>query len=231
VALYPDRFCGAAYFDPWAPGSRKVFDGISDRPLFRAIKLECSEATGLCGIHPAARLDDQNIAWFWNGLERQGLVLVIDLGAVGSKSYQTGAVRLIAEKHPKLKIIIAHLAQPNRKVEADKNLRSLWKRQIELGRLPNVWFDSASLPAYLAEEGYPYPSAERYFRMAIDWIGPAKVMWGSDLPGILIHATYLQLVELAGRHTRFLSSVEQKMVLGGNALKVYGFKEKNICSA
>lgn len=223
VELYPDRFCGTAYFDPWAPGSRKVFDRISDRPRFRAIKLEFSEATGLCGIHPAARLDDPNIAWLWDELERQGLVLVMDLGAVGSKSYQTGAVRLIAEKHPELKIIIAHLAHPDRKVEADKNLWSLWKQQIELGRLSNVWFDSASLPAYLSEEGYPYPDAERYFRMAIDWIGPAKVMWGSDLPGTLIHATYLQLVVLAKLHTSFLSPVEQEMVLGGNAFNVYGF--------
>jgi predicted TIM-barrel fold metal-dependent hydrolase len=229
VSRYPDRFIGAAYFDPWAPDSRQAFEAIG-ASSFRAVKLECSEATGLCGLHPEARLDTPGIAWLWDELERQRLVLVLDLGAVGSRSYQTGAVRAIAEAHPDLKIVIAHLAQPTPAAEADPGLWHLWLEQIELGKLPNVWFDTASLPAYLSHEGYPFPSAERYLRLAIDRISPARVMWGSDLPGLLAYATYPQLVKLARLpvlavrpgHTQFLSPHEQAMVLGGNASQVYG---------
>jgi len=163
------------------------------------------------------------VAWLWDELAQRRWVLVLDLGAVGSRSYQTGAVRAIAEAHPDLKIVIAHLAQPTPAAEADPRLWCLWLEQIELGQLPNVWFDMASLPAYLSNEGYPFPSAERYLRLAVDRIGPARVMWGSDLPGLLAHATYLQLVKLARLHTQFLSPHEQAMVLGGNASQVYGF--------
>jgi len=41
------------------------------------------------------------------------------LGAVASRSYQTDAVRTISKKHPNLRIVVAHLGQPNPMVEAD----------------------------------------------------------------------------------------------------------------
>ena len=57
------------------------------------VKLEFSQATGLCGIHPGSKLDDEQIEWLWEGLRIHNMVLVIDLGAVGSPSYQTSELR------------------------------------------------------------------------------------------------------------------------------------------
>ena len=222
LTRYPSRLIGAAYLDAWGEASREAFEQIMKASRFRALKLECSEATGLCSIHPGARLDAPDIAWLWTEIERAGLVLVLDLGAVGSRSYQTSAVRTIAEKHPDLRIVIAHLGQPRPTAEADTGHWHLWEEQIDLGLLPNVWFDNAALPAYLADEGYPYPSAERYMRLVLERIGPAKVMWGTDQPGLLAHANYPQLLELAALHTPFLSVRDRAMFLGGNALHVYG---------
>jgi L-fuconolactonase len=175
----------------------------------------------LCGLYPQARLDDPEIAWLWAKLEQRGLVLVLDLGAVGSRSYQTGAVRRIAKTHPALKIVIAHLGQPTPTAETDATRWQLWRDQITLGCLPNVWFDTAALPAYLPNETFPYPSAERYLHLALEIIGPAKIMWGTDLPGLLGQATYRQLLQLVKLHTRTLSLQEQAMVLGENALRVF----------
>jgi hypothetical protein len=118
--------------------------------------LECSEATGLIGIHPGAKLDAPGIGWLWDELECHNLVLVLDLGAVGSASYQTGAVRMIADNHPRLKIIIAHLAQPSPRMEFNPQLQQLWQEQINLGYLSNVWFDCAALPVYFPDEDYPF---------------------------------------------------------------------------
>jgi predicted TIM-barrel fold metal-dependent hydrolase len=174
-------------------------------------------------FNPDATLDMSQIGWLWDELEKRKMVLAIDLGAVGSRSYQTGALRGIAREHPGLKIVISHLGQPSPAVEGDPGLWHLWQEQIELGKLPNVWFDTASLPSYVPDEAYPYPGVGRYTRKAIDRIGPAKVMWGTDIPGMLLHATYPQLVELGGLHTQFLSPPERAMVLGGNAMQVYNW--------
>lgn len=222
IARYPDRLIGMAYLDPWAPDARRFFEQTFSLPGFRGVKLELSEATGLCGLHSEARLDQPELDWLWEELNRRALALTLDLGAVGSRSYQTGAVRAIAERYPGLKIVIAHLGQPGPAVEADARLWRSWQEQIELGLLPNVWFDSAALPAYLPDEDYPYPGAARYLRLAIERIGPAKVMWGSDQPGILGLATYPQLVKAARLHSRFLAPSEQALFLGETARRVYG---------
>jgi predicted TIM-barrel fold metal-dependent hydrolase len=222
AAQHPDRFIPAAYFDPWIGGSRQTFDETLANGAFRAVKLECSVATGLFGLHPQAALDAPELAWLWDELERRGLVLVLDLGAVGSRSYQTNAVRGIAAGHPALRVVVAHLGQPNPTVEADDELRGLWLRQVDLGRLPNVWFDCAALPAYVSGEGFPFPSVARYLRQAVERLGPAKIMWGADVPALLGHATYRQLLDWVRQALAGLQPAEQDLILGANAQLVYG---------
>jgi predicted TIM-barrel fold metal-dependent hydrolase len=225
LARYPDRLTGAAYVDPWDPwdqGGHDQFDQCMESGLFKVVKLEFSDGSGYLGFHPGAKLDGAGVAWLWPELEQRGLTLTLDLGAPGDRSYQTAAVRKIAQQHPGLKIVIAHLAQPRANVERDPELWRLWLEQLDLGRLPNVSFDTAALPAYYEAEGYPYPGAARMIRLAIERIGPARVMWGTDAPGLLSVATYKQLVTAGRQHVQFLSPDEQAMVLGGNAQLVYG---------
>jgi predicted TIM-barrel fold metal-dependent hydrolase len=227
---YPDRLVGAAYLDPWALDWRRGFDDIAAAEVFRAVKLELSEPTGLCGLHPDARLDAPQLAWLWDALEVRGLVVVLDLGSVGSRSYQTTAVRAVAEAHPRLRMVIAHLGQIRPAVVADADLLRQWHEQIDLGRLPNVWFDSASLVAYCAEEEYPYPSAGEFLRRAADRIGAQRILWGTDIPGLLGQWNYRQLVALGLRHSRFLNPDEQAAFRGGNALRAYGVSGPSACS-
>ncbi len=222
VRQFPTRLVGAAYVDPWQPDGRRLTQETLVLPGFSAAKIELSVSAGLCATYPDARLDDPQLAWLWDYLQRCGLVLVLDLGSVGSRSYQTGAVRAIAQQHPGLRIVIAHLAQPTPVAEADARLWALWEEQLELGRLPNVWFDTASVVAYAFEEDYPFPTAERYLRTALERIGPEKVLWGTDVPALTLTATYGQLVRLGKLHTRFLSAHDQSLVMGGNAMRVFG---------
>jgi predicted TIM-barrel fold metal-dependent hydrolase len=218
---YPERLIGAAFLDPWHPQAQSYFDELIQQDRFRAVKLECSEKTGLCGLHPDAHLDDPELDWLWRELAARQKVLVLDLGAIGSRSYQSNAVRSIAQDYPKLPIVIAHLAQPNPRAEAKLPMWRLWLAQIKLGRLPNVFFDTAALPAYMTDEDFPYPSAARYLKTAVELIGPAKIMWGSDQPGLLGVLNYPQLVRLGRLHTQFMTPREQAMVLGENAARVY----------
>ena len=82
--------------------------------------------------------------------------------------------------------------------------------------------DIPALPAYVQDEGYPFPSVRRYIRIATELVGPEKILWGTDVPGLLTVATYRQLVDLARVHTDFLSTDDQAKVLGLNAMRVYG---------
>lgn len=222
VDAHPERFRASAYFDPWLPDARTHFERtIAPDRRFCAVKLEISAAYGLCSLHPGARLDEPGLDWLWDALAERGLTLTFDLGGIGSASYQTEAVRRIAERQLSLKIVIAHMGQVNRAAEVDPQLWSAWHEQLALGLLPNVWFDTSALPGAVSEEGYPYPSVERYLRIAVARIGAHKLMWGTDVPALYSVASYRQHVELARRHTAFMSQEEQALVLGGTAERVY----------
>jgi len=223
---YPDRFVGAAFCDPWALNGQRDLLEVLDSGKFKAVKMECSEAAGLCGLHPEADIISPEISWMWKELLKRDLVVVFDLGAVGSRSYQTSSVAALAKMVPDLKIVIAHLAQLRPQVESNPEQMKLWTAQIDLGHLPNVWFDSAALPAYLPQEDFPFPTAERYLHMAVDRIGPSKILWGTDVPGLLTSASYLQLAKMAKLHVGFLSPDEQAMILWKNASLLFDIPSK-----
>ncbi len=218
---YPDRLWAAAFLDIFAADVQASYEREVKGRGFRALKLELSMETGLIGLHPGASLADDRLEWLWSTLEATGQVLVLDLGGVGSESYQTSAVRQIAEAHPALSIVIAHLAQPNWQVLNDPALCSEWNAQIALGLLPNVWYDMAALPLYLPNEAYPFLSASEFIKRAVDVIGTDRLMWGSDIPGLLTRADYPHLLSSADQQLAFLSEAEQMQVMGANACRLY----------
>jgi hypothetical protein len=225
VANWPDRFTGAAFLDPLAPGARRYFARIRDDWGFKALKLELSEATGFCGLYPDLDLASPDLAWLWGDAAAHQITITLDLGGIGSRSYQTAPVRGIAERHPDLHLVIAHLAQPplhnNRSDLPEIEATRLWEEQLSLARLPNVWFDLAALPYYAEPEEYPYPSVRAVLRRAVELVGSERLLWGTDAPALLREATYRQLLDYVVKHCDFLSPTERAGILGENARTAY----------
>jgi predicted TIM-barrel fold metal-dependent hydrolase len=222
VHQWPDRFIAAGHVDPCADDAREMFRRCVEEHGFRILKFEMSVGTGLVGLHPELRLDGEAMAWIWDEAERRGLVVTLDLGGVGSASYQTEAVRTVLERHPRVRIVICHLAQPPITNKDDAQHDRLWQEQVNLAKHPNVWFDLSALPAYAsAVEDYPYPTARDYIRRAVAMVGADKLMWGTDVPGLLGQATYPQLLSYITNHCDFLSQSDMTNVLGETAWRVY----------
>jgi predicted TIM-barrel fold metal-dependent hydrolase len=223
VRQWPDRFIGAGHVDPCAPDAREMFRRCVDEHGFYILKFEMSVGTGLVGLYPDLRLDGERMAWIWDEAERRRLIVTLDLGAVGAASYQTDAVRTVSERHPHVKIVICHLAQPPIAQHEDTESDRLWQEQVQLASHPNVWFDISALPAYASSvEEYPYPLACDYIRRAVEVVGVDKLMWGTDAPGLLGQATYPQLLNYVARHCDFLSQQDIAKVLGKTAQQIYG---------
>ena len=207
VRRYPGRLLGALHADPWRPEYRREFDRMLATGEFSAVKIEFSYEAGLCGVHPGARLDDDGISWLWTATEKAGVPLVLDLGTAGDPSYQTDAVRGIAESRPDLRIVIAHLGQPRKQAEqADPAKWRMWQEQIALGRLPNVWFDTASLPRLggglpLPGSGTVFQTGGRGRRAGQDHVGhrPAGNPQAPELPGLAAAGAAAYGVSVGGR--------------------------------
>jgi len=219
---YPSKFAAAGYFDPWAADAVERYETILSKPIWKSIKIEFSQDSGLCGVYPGARLDGQHLDWIWARMEREGKTVVFDLGKPGQPSYQTNAIERIARQHPGLRIVLCHAGQPSLEVERDKDRWMAWINQIQLGQLPNVWFDFSAMPFHVKEhENYPYPSTKRYFLIAFDIIGDRKLMWGSDVPWLLGTASYAQLVSHGKYLVEDMPKMTQDRLLFLNALDVY----------
>lgn len=221
LAAWPDRLWGALYFDPWEDAPSTLMD-LVETGLYRALKLECTVPTGLGGLHPELDLAAPDLKWIWDLLEEHRLTLTLDLGAPGSMSYQTAAVADIARNHPGLRVVIAHLGQPNSDCLVPGSTRDLWLRQLDLGQMPNVWLDCAALPAYFAAEEYPYPSAVECMRFALDRLGADSILWGTDQPGVLQHLNLRQMVRQARHYAADLNEDEWRLFTEGNCRAAYG---------
>ena len=222
VARFPDRFVGAFAPDPLASDVKGRFKQCIEEYGFCIVKFELTEPTGLTGVYPHLRIDAPEFEWIYETAQREGLVITFDLGKIGSRAYQTEAVAAIAERYPELTIVIAHLAQPPIGESQNAELNKIWRRQILLGRKPNIFFDLSALPAYSRDyDEYPYQWARDYIRRAAELIGAEKIMWGTDAPGLLTSGTYRQLLNYVRLHCDFLSEEEMAGLLGLNALRVY----------
>ena len=70
-------------------------------------------------------------------------------------------------------------------------------------------------------DAFPSPIGQRYVRRALDTLGASRLIWGSDMPGMLNTITYQQALDFIAVRCEFLSSAERDLILGANALAVY----------
>ncbi|MBM4461044.1 MAG: hypothetical protein FJ011_25320 [Chloroflexi bacterium] len=80
--------------------------------------------------------------------------------------------------------------------------------------------EMSALPGQFASEGYPYPSGQAAVQWTVEEIGSDKILWGSDVPGILSFCTYRQALDLVLDHCRFLTREQREAVVGGNATRL-----------
>ena len=233
VKRWPDRFTAAAFMDPCSKNAKEVFRQATEEYGFQVLKFEMSEIAGFTGVYPDLRLDSEEMLWVWEETSQLDMVVTLDLGSIGSLSYQTQAVKNIIDQFPQLRIVIAHLAQPPFGTAKNSDTETVWQEQVMLAQHANLWMDMSALPAltayptYTAQaaledtEDYPYSTAISYIRRAIELVGADKIMWGTDAPGVLQHATYAQLLSFVTRHCDFLSPEQINQIISKTAESVY----------
>lgn len=91
--------------------------------------------------------------------DRLGKFISIDMA---DGDLQTNQLQQLAEEFPDLRIAIGHFGMVT--VEG-------WQKQIALAKNPNVFIESGGITWLFHKEYYPYPSAVRAIREAIDICG------------------------------------------------------------
>lgn len=191
---YPDRMKITCLYEekPIADEWMSRFDGVK-----------------ICG----GRLEDKDLLAHeevFSQAERLGKFIAIDMA---DGDAQTDAMEELIRRHPDLRIAVGHFGM----VTVDG-----WEKQIALAKHKNVYIESGGITWLFHSEFYPYPSAVRAVRTAIDICGIDKLMWGSDYPRTMTAITYDMSKDFVEKTTE-LSEEEKRKFLGENAERFYGF--------
>lgn len=85
---------------------------------------------------------------------------------------------------------------------------------------PNVYMDTSTVPEYFLPEEYPYPTAISMVEKACNKVGPEKLMWASDYPGMLKVGTYRELIDYVRRNCH-ISESDMKLIMAENARRLF----------
>ncbi|NNE43423.1 MAG: amidohydrolase family protein, partial [Gemmatimonadetes bacterium] len=188
VAADPDRF----HFFPWATphDPDKCLDFLERR---------ADVISGL-KFHPSlerVRVDDPLFRPFLEYAERRRLPVVIHAGRWQEMSSWKICLE-VAERHPDANIITAHMGGDTPDLQQECSLA------MQERALPNAYLGTESIREYYS------------LRIALDRLGPERILFGSDYP-LGWPAAYLAVFDGAKP-----TEEERRLVLGENMLRLIG---------
>lgn len=172
------------------------------------------KAAGLKGIAiPGHRLSTplHDMMPMFKYMEREGMILSMCLGEDERQIAEMGE---IIEECSNLKVAIGHFGMVT---------TSAFESQVKLAlRGKNVMIESGGITWLYNSEFYPFPSAVRSIRLAAEWVGMDRLMWGSDYPRTITAITYRMSYDFILKSSE-MSDADKTAFLGENAKRFYGF--------
>lgn len=187
VIKYPERFVGAATYDPFCVNVEAVKKRLFDDLGFKIVKFELSTGSGLMANRPPVYLDGTVMKGCYAHAREKGLTVVMDIGRPNCPCWQVDALASAISKYPEVTFVICHLLAPQR---GDVQILSDALQKL---KMPNVYFDLASLANNQKPESFPYPTAAKHLETAKNTVGADRLMFGSDMPSALARDSYTHL--------------------------------------
>jgi predicted TIM-barrel fold metal-dependent hydrolase len=163
---YPNRFAVLGQFRLDVPENRKLIHGWRNQPGMMGLRWPF--------LQPAQRkmLLDGEADWVWPLAEKEGLPVAM-MGGVF-----LGKFREIAERHPRLRLLIDHCGL-NRQGQDDEAFIHV-DELLALAKLPNVAVKATGAPHY-STQGYPFRNIQDGLHRIFDAFGPKRMFWGTDI--------------------------------------------------
>lgn len=154
----------------------------------------------------AGLLRDGTTDWLWPAAEKAGVpIMVLTAGTLPL----FGA---IAERHPKLTLIIDHMGISSQVVKEQKIPEAV-AAAAALAKYPNVSVKVSAAPAY-SSEPYPFRDMTGHIRRLFDVYGPKRCYWGTDITNGFAKASYRERLAHFTQELTFLSEDDKDWILG-----------------
>jgi predicted TIM-barrel fold metal-dependent hydrolase len=226
VSKWPDRLVGTASIDYDIEKSEEYREG-------ELAKLrDAVQNKGMRGAFQAyprhQNTDDPKFDPFWTELSDLKIPHIFWTGFQPKGEYLKFLARIESglRRYPDAIGIISHLGG-NIKPPGDPDFVDTPNEMLSLLALPNVYFEVGYVLSYERWESwkenyeYPYPLHTDLIKKVYDQIGAERLLWASDMPFVYRTCTYRQLLDLVRLHFDFLNEEEKRLVIGGNAARVF----------
>jgi len=195
---HPNRLAVLGNFPLDTPESRALIDGWKKRPGMLGLRF------ALLQPQQRAWWTDGTMDWLWPAAERAGLpvaLLAADFLPIVAK---------VAQRHPRLKLIIDHLGRPSGKKDGEAwgNLQDM----LALAKYPNVAIKATGAPSY-SSESYPYRNIHGYLKQIFDAFGPERMFWGTDITRM--PCSWRQCITMFTEELPWLAGHSKELVMGG----------------
>lgn len=217
VAKYPDRLKGIALVDFLkGKAAAEELAAIYDAGVLSGFKIE-TDSTFQCA--PEKRMADPAFADVWDCCDQYHQPVFIHM----FRDCDVEDLKLLVDRYPHITFVICHMG-------ADACFCPWVKKEnfatvLELVRTHgNAYIDTSSVPTFYDEE-YPFPSSVAVIEQAYRTLGPEKILWASDYPGMLNHATFRELINLVVTGCKNIPDAHKELIMGGNARRLF-FEER-----
>jgi len=195
---HPDRFAILGNFPLDKPESRALIDGWKQQPGMLGLRFTFLQE------HMKSWPTDGTIEWLWPAAERAGLPVALLAANFLPKVGQ------VAERHPRLKLIIDHLGRRSPAETGEAAWDNLPQMQA-LAKHPNVAIKATGAPSYSAET-YPFRDIHDKLKRIFDAFGPARMFWGTDITRM--PCPYRQCVTMFTEELPWLKGRDAELVMG-----------------
>ena len=155
-------------------------------------------------------LTDGTADWFWPVAERAGVPVMF---LAPEKGPEFGR---IAERHPRLNLIIDHMGLSAAIVSAGRTLSAI-EHALSLAKYPNLSVKLSAAPNY-SSQPYPYRDMYQHIRRLFAAFGPQRCYWGTDITNAFEKATYQQRIAHFTETLDFLTEEDKDWVMGRGIL-------------
>jgi L-fuconolactonase len=200
---YPQYFAGVARVDPRDPAAPDHLSKLVAQG-FQGVRISPN------GTPPGEWLTDMSLMLpLWKRCEQLKTPMT-----VLSPIARIPDVAKLIERFPDLTVVIDHMADCP--VDQPQELDKL----LALARYPKV-FVKISHTWSLSKQSYPWLDAQAHVKRLHQAFGPSRLMWGTDWPVSLAHATYPQTLAVVREEMKFLNEEDKAWMLSKTIERVW----------
>jgi len=234
VRRFPDRLQGLAHVEEWL---------IQTQPDASIAKLDRAvNELGLVGLQflpdqiplygQPADWDGPGFRPFWDAVAALNIPVFFtpgytSLATPGGDPLETvlqglRAISTWMERYPDVTVVLTHGFSWRMFAEGDT--LSVPQEVYRAAPIDNPNFHVQALFAIFLGGmwDYPMPQVQPVMEQLVRYMGPDRIIWGTDIPLVLRFYTYRQNLDHIRRNCDFLAPSEVDMIVGGNMARLLG---------